>query len=151
MCKVAEKCNRRTRRGTERSFEKSKIREQWTFFKKGPFPGRFFVYFRSFSIKHHYNCYSKLMGKMSIQYTVLRFKPITFRNCVSSRNQIRAPAQPLCAFWLETLLIITSQSQKLKQINLGTVLGNLHFRPEVVADGTATQMSKCRYSLHVTR
>ena len=49
-------------------------------------PRAIFDYFRSFSNKHQYNFYNKLMWKMSIQYTVLEFEPTTFRTWVSSHN-----------------------------------------------------------------
>ena len=70
--------------------------EQTFFLKKRANPGLFFVYFRSFSNKHYYNFYNRLMWKnvMSIQYMAPGFEPTTFATWVSSQNhKTRAPAQ----------------------------------------------------------
>ena len=48
-------------------------------------PGLFFVYFCL--CKQSLQCLQKINRKMSIQYMVLRFEPMTFRIKVSSHNQ----------------------------------------------------------------
>ena len=50
-----------------------------------PLIGLFLV----FSNKHHYNFYNRYMWKMSIQYKVPGFEPMTFRTWVSSHNHNR--------------------------------------------------------------
>ena len=47
-------------------------------FFKWPNPGLFYRLFSVFSNKYHYNFYNKYMRKISIQYMVLGFKPMTF-------------------------------------------------------------------------
>ena len=54
------------------------------FLKKWAIPGLFPIYFRL--IKQTPQLYSKKCENMSIQYTVLGFKPTTFRTSVSSHN-----------------------------------------------------------------
>ena len=56
------------------------------FFKKWANPGLFYHLFSVFSIKHHFNFYNKYMWKMSIQYMVPGFEPMTFGTWVSTHN-----------------------------------------------------------------
>ena len=67
------------------------------FLKNGPTLVSFL--FSVFSNKHHYNFCNKYMWKMSIQYMVPRFEPMTFGMWVSSHNhKTRAPAPTLVNF-----------------------------------------------------
>ena len=56
------------------------------FYKNGPTPASFIVYFRSFQTNIITIFTTNICEKMSIQYTVLGFEPMTFGMWVSSHN-----------------------------------------------------------------
>ena len=55
------------------------------FYKNGPFPASFIIYFWSFSHKH-YNFYNNICEKLSIQYLLPGFEPTTSWAWVSCHN-----------------------------------------------------------------
>ena len=74
-------------------FQVQHMESYFFFLKKWANPGLFFVYFQSFQTNITIFT-TNICEKMSIQYTVPGFEPMTFGLWVSSHNHYtRAPAQ----------------------------------------------------------